>query len=276
MTAAQEVARSSPEAAGAFAWTPQWNAPAHVRARFSLRAGGVSQAPYDSLNLGDHVGDDPVAVAKNRRRWGLELGCAVQIRYLRQVHGCAAVEFDEHVPDDVEADACWTNQAGRACTVLVADCLPILLCDRQGRVVAAAHAGWRGLAAGVVESIVARLASNLPGGAQILAWLGPCIGPRAFEVGEDVRRAFLTAAGIDQDAAAACFERGVAAGKWWCDLAALARRRLCAAGVGDVAGNDGSDTWCTVTQSSRFFSHRRDALRLGGSGRMAASIWLAA
>lgn len=265
-----------PEDAGAFAWTPQWNVPARVRARFSLRAGGVSQAPFDSLNLGDHVGDDPMAVAENRRRWGLELGDRVQVGYLRQVHGSAAIKLAGHVPDDIEADACWTDQAGRACTVLVADCLPILLCDSQARAVAAAHAGWRGLAAGVVESIVARLATDLPGQAQIHAWLGPCIGPRAFEVGEDVRRAFLCVAGSDQDAAEACFERGGVAGKWWCDLPALARLRLRAAGVGDVAGNDGSDTWCTVTQSSRFFSHRRDAGRLGGSGRMAASVWLAA
>ena len=250
---------------------PDWPAPAQVHAVFSTRAGGVSAAPFDSLNLGDHVGDDAAAVAINRQRLASAIGA--EPVFMRQPHGIHSADLDLWAAgDQPSADACTTAVAGRACTVMVADCLPLLLCDRQGLAVGAAHAGWRGLAAGVVESCVAALRHRLGDpAAPLMAWLGPCIGQPAFEVGDEVRQAF-----VGHDAAAsACFEPGAAPGKWQADLAGLARRRLALAGVAGVFGNDGGAGWCTVSESSRFFSHRRDAARLGSTGRMAASIWLA-
>jgi polyphenol oxidase len=165
-------------------------------------------------------------------------------------------------PDGVRADACFTTSRGVACTIMVADCLPVLLCDEAGRAVAAAHAGWRGLAAGVVEAAHA----GLPKGAGVIAWLGPCIGPDAFEVGEEVKAAFADRESTDSD-----FFRPHGEGKFLADLPALARRRLRSLGVAAVYGNDGSREWCTVSNPSRFFSHRRDRV----SGRFAAAVWLA-
>ncbi|TFZ03331.1 peptidoglycan editing factor PgeF [Ramlibacter rhizophilus] len=252
---------------------PDWPAPASVRAACSTRKGGVSAPPYDSLNLGDHVGDDPSAVAANRARYAAALGARPV--FLRQVHGSTALRLDAGTPDGVEADACVSTTRGLACTIMVADCLPVLLCDDEGRAVAAAHAGWRGLLGaqgrGVLEAAVGALARELgqpleraaPG---LHAWLGPCIGPQAFEVGPEVREAFVAGdAGAD-----ACFTPRPA-GKWLADLPGLARRRLRACGIESLHGNDGSPGWCTVTQASRFFSHRRDRV----SGRFAASVWLA-
>lgn len=236
-----------------------------------MREGGVSPPPWDSLNLGDHVGDDAGRVAANRARFESRLDGARPV-YLRQVHGVRCVELapaDGAVLQGAEADAAVTRHAGLACTVMVADCLPVLLCDARGRAVAAAHAGWRGLAAGVLEQALQtlrRATGDDPG--EVLAWLGPCIGPAAFEVGDEVRQAFTA-----QDAGAAALFQPAAAGKWWADLPGLARRRLSAQGLDRVWGNDGSPDWCTVTQSARFFSHRRDAGRLGASGRFAAAIW---
>lgn len=250
--------------------SPEWPAPANVRAVFSTRIGGVSVAPFDSLNLGDHVGDDEMAVAVNRQRFASATG--VEPVFMRQPHGTHSADLDLWTAgEQPSADACTTAIAGRACTVMVADCLPLLFCDLQGRAVGAAHAGWRGLAAGVVESCVAALRDRLGDPrAPLLAWLGPCIGQAAFEVGDEVRLAF-----VEHDAASsACFEAGAAAGKWQADLAGLAQRRLALAGVPGVFGNDGGTGWCTVSDHSRFFSHRRDAARLGSTGRMAASIWL--
>jgi YfiH family protein len=242
--------------------TPQWPAPAGVRAFCSERDGGVSPPPYDTLNLGDHVGDDEDSVAENRRRYAGEL----QARpvFLQQVHGTGVVRLDTATPNMTEADAAWTTERGVACTMMVADCLPVLLADRAGNVVGAAHCGWRGLAAGVLEALWARMApaAGTPGDA--LAWLGPCIGPDAFEVGPEVRAAFLA-----QDAASADLFRPHAHGKFLADLPALARRRLAAMGITAIHGNDGSPAWCTVSNPSRFFSHRRDRV----SGRFAASIW---
>ncbi|HSW20253.1 MAG TPA: peptidoglycan editing factor PgeF [Ramlibacter sp.] len=257
---------------------PVWPAPATVRAVCSTRAGGVSRPPFDSLNLGDHVGDDPTAVAMNRSRLAEALG--VRPVFLRQVHGAQTVLIDAGTPDGSEADGCVTTLRGVACTIMVADCLPILLCDDAGRVVAAGHAGWRGLAggshaggasAGVVESMFARFAAAAgaapeAAAARTVAWLGPCIGPEAFEVGSEVKAAFEAA-----DPGAAAHFRPGAPGKWLADLPGLARRRLNALGVRSVHGNDGSAQWCTVANPSSFFSHRRD----GRSGRFAASIWLA-
>ncbi len=252
---------------------PDWPAPAAVRAACSVRTGGVSAAPYDSLNLGDHVGDAPEAVAVNRRRFAEALGARPV--FLRQVHGTGVVDLRAASGDDALADACWTRERGIACTIMVADCLPLLLADRDGTCVAAAHAGWRGLAGvdgqGVFESLWTQwwpqlAATPAEAARRTLAWLGPCIGPQAFEVGDEVRAAFTAA-----DARAAERFRPRGPGKWMADLPGLARDRLQAIGLPAIAGNDGSQPWCTASNPSRFFSHRRDRT----SGRFAASIWLA-
>lgn len=248
--------------------TPDWPVPASVRALCSTRAGGVSAAPYDTLNLGDHVGDDEAAVAENRRRYGAALGAHPV--FLKQVHGRGVVQLSRDTPDGSEADGCWTTERGVACTMMVADCLPVLLADRAGRVVGAAHCGWRGLAgeggAGVLEALWAQMAPVAGAPADMVAWLGPCIGPGAFEVGEEVRAAFT-----ERDPGADGLFRPHGAGKFLADLPALARRRLAALGIGSIHGNDGSPAWCTVSNAARFFSHRRDRV----SGRLAASAWLA-
>ncbi len=254
------------------AWLrPEWPAPTHVHAVFTTRAGGVSAAPFDSFNLGDHVGDEPTAVAANRAA----LAAALNARpvFLQQVHGVAVADLDAIPADGTVADACLTARRGMAATIMVADCLPVLLTDTQGHAVGAAHAGWRGLAGqggvGVLETVVAELRARVGAEAELLAWLGPCIGPTAFEVGAEVREVFCaTDAG-----ASACFQPG-APGKFWADLPGLARRRLAALGLTQVHGNDGGTRWCTVSQPSVFFSHRRDAGRLGSTGRLAACIWL--
>jgi YfiH family protein len=248
--------------------TPQWPAPAGVRAFCSERAGGVSAPPYDTLNLGDHVGDDEAAVQENRRRYAGRL--AARPVFLNQVHGHAVVRLTAGTPDMSEADACWTTERGLACTIMVADCLPVLLADRQGQVVGAAHCGWRGLAgekgAGVLEALWSAMRELVDGPDQMMAWLGPCIGPDAFEVGPEVRAAFTAT-----DPEAASLFRPHGQGKFLGDLPALTRRRLAALGIRSVHGNDGSAEWCTVGNPSRFFSHRRDRV----SGRLAASVWLA-
>lgn len=250
---------------------PAWPAPARVRAVCTTRAGGVSRPPYDSLNLGNHVGDDPAAVAENRARLRQALGARPV--FLSQVHAAQAIELSAATPDGTEADACFTNAPGLACSIMVADCLPLLFTDAQGRFVAAAHAGWRGLAGGreqgVLESLLqATSACYGVAAAETLVWLGPCIGPAAFEVGPEVKAAFE-----QHDAQAArCFQPSAAHGKWLADLQALARQRLQALGVTQIYGNDGSPGWCTVSQPSRFFSYRRDRV----SGRLAACIRLTA
>jgi YfiH family protein len=251
---------------------PQWPAPPRVRALCTSRSGGTSSGAYDNLNLGEHVGDAPAAVADNRATLAKALG--VRPVFLSQVHGDSVAALTPDSPDGQVADAAITRQTGVACTIMVADCLPVLLTDRQGSRVAAAHAGWRGLAGaggqGVLESTYKAFrapALDAIGvvATEIIAWLGPCIGPQAFEVGDEVRQAFVA----HNPAAADMFAAG-ASGKWWANLAGLARQRLAALGVQQVFGNDGSAAWCTVSQSSRFFSHRRDRV----SGRMAACIWL--
>ncbi|MET3915687.1 YfiH family protein [Variovorax sp. OAS795] len=250
---------------------PDWPAPPHVRAVCTTRHGGVSAGRYESLNLGDHVGDLAADVAANRRV--LEQAIGARPVFLQQVHGTGVVALeagDTH--DGTAADACTATAVGLACTVMVADCLPVLFTDGSGRRVAAAHAGWRGLAGGVLEAAAACFTpgpgAGTPQGAHtVMAWLGPCIGPKAFEVGPEVKAAFEAHA----PEAASCFRPGPAAGKWLADLPALARQRLRTAGVDAVYGNDGSDGWCTVANPSRFFSHRRD----GVSGRFAALVWKA-
>lgn len=252
-----------------------WPVPAGVHAVFTSRAGGVSVPPYESLNLGTHVGDRPESVVANRAA----LQCAVGAHpvFLNQVHGSAVLALDAATPDGLSADACVTRQRQLVCTVMVADCLPVLLATHDGRAVAAAHAGWRGLAGvggqGVLEAVHAALLAQAGGASSVLAWLGPCIGPSAFEVGPEVKAAFE----VVQPQAAGCFVQS-GAGRFLADLPALARLRLQALGVSQIDGNDGSAPWCTVGNPSRFFSHRRDAgvhgNGFGTTGRMAACIWL--
>lgn len=249
---------------------PDWPVPANVRAVCTTRAGGVSVAPYDSLNLGDHVGDAAQAVARNRALLRESVGARPV--FLRQVHGLDSVRITARTPDGTTADACVTTVRGVACTIMVADCLPMLFATHDGRAVAAGHAGWRGLAGkggrGIVEALWDCLRENA-GVSQprdVSVWLGPCIGPEKFEVGPEVKAAFEHA----HPAAAAHFAP-YTPGKWLADLPGLARLRLQRAGIESIHGNDGSRGWCTVSNPSRFFSHRRDRV----SGRMAACVWLA-
>jgi polyphenol oxidase len=254
---------------------PDWPAPAGVRAVFTTRAGGVSSVPYDRLNLGDHVGDLPAHVAANRDV--LRQATGSHPVFLQQVHGSEVLVLHADAADGQKADACVTNQAGLACTIMVADCLPVLLASEDGAVVAAAHAGWRGLAGGVLDAAYESfraLAQQGHGQAAIktIAWLGPCIGPSAFEVGAEVKAAFEA---VQPEAGKLFVPNGP--GKYLADLPALARLRLKALGITQVYGNNGSDAWCTVRNPSRFFSHRRDAgitgNGFGTTGRMAACIW---
>jgi hypothetical protein len=244
---------------------PQWPVAPQVRAAFSLRGGGASEAPYDSLNLGDHVGDSAESVAENRLRLRATLKLPAEPLWLRQVHGTRVCDADVDWPaggispvDVAPADACITRRPGRVLAILVADCMPVLLAAATGKVIAAAHAGWRGLAAGVLEATVAAMRCEP---AQLHAWLGPAIGAAHFEVGEEVRAAFLAA-----DAHAATAFTVNARGRWQCDLALLARQRLQRLGVTAISGGD----CCTYADATRFYSYRRD----GRTGRMAALLWL--
>ena len=235
-----------------------WPAPAQIHAGTSWRRGGISQGPYASLNLALHVGDDANAVAENRRR----LHLPSEPLWLNQVHGQTVVAagplLEQGSGQVSEADAAYTDRVGVICAVLTADCLPVLLCDRQGTRVAAVHAGWRGLAAGIIECTVDAL--NLPGD-KLLAWLGPAIGPNAYEVGEEVRHAFVRE---NPDAGTAF--RPSRAGHWWMDMYQLARQRLTSRGVSAISGGD----HCTWHEADNFYSYRRD----GVTGRMATVIWI--
>ncbi|MBT9540340.1 peptidoglycan editing factor PgeF [Thiobacillus sp.] len=232
---------------------PDWPAPPHVKSRMTTREGGVSGAPWTAFNLGDHVGDDMAHVAANRARLRQQLPS--EPGWLKQIHSAKVVEAGAGVP---EADASFTRQAGSVSVVLTADCLPVLFCDRAGSVVAAAHAGWRGLADGVLEATVA--AMQVPSG-EILAWMGAAIGPQVFEVGDEVRQAFVAR---HPEAAHAFIPH--APGKWLADIYQLARIRLNHVGVQAVYGGGR----CTYTETDSFFSYRRD----GVTGRMASLIWL--
>ncbi|MGO1749419.1 MAG: peptidoglycan editing factor PgeF [Marinobacter sp.] len=238
---------------------PDWPAPSNIRAVCSTRMGGVSQSPWASLNLGDHVGDAPNDVLENRTK--LANACDLPVDafgWLNQVHGTEVVSLPaaEAVP---EADASFTRVAGKACTILTADCLPVILCDHDGGVVAAAHAGWRSLCGGVLENLVAGM--KIPGG-RLMAWLGPAIGPRAFEVGPEVKAAFIAQS---PQAEAAFSALGAREGHYMADIYLLARQRLEKLEITSVYGGD----FCTVADSQRFYSYRRD----GQTGRMATVIW---
>ena len=276
---------------------PDWPAPPRVRAASTQRTGGVSRGPFASLNLGDGVGDDAPSVARNRRLLLEMLDLPAQPLWLKQVHGTRVLDLDDvepaaaarrdepsspgssaepssSVPSSVPppgpspgaaastppptADGAVTSRLGRPCAVLTADCLPVLLCDSSGSRVGAAHAGWRGLAGGVLETAVRRMAVDP---ARLLAWIGPGIGPAAYEVGGDVLEQFAKS-----DPESARYFTANADGRWQADLRGLARRRLRVAGVRAIHGGG----WCTHTESGRFFSHRREA----PCGRMATVIWL--
>jgi YfiH family protein len=269
---------------------PDWPAPASVKAVATTRLGGFSEGPWHSLNLGTNSGDDPAAVARNRA-W-LAQHLPAEPRWLQQVHGTTVLRHPGNAtrpgnpgndagpgereaapvraaPESIppKADAQWSNSKGAVCAVLTADCLPVLFCDREGTRVAAAHAGWRGLAAGVLENTVA--AMGIPA-SDLMAWLGPAIGPMAYQVGDEVRAAFLrkeSESGLQtagaQTAAYAFKAQGE---RWLFDLYAMARYRLQKAGVGHISGGG----FCTFSDSGRFFSYRRD----GTTGRMASLVWL--
>ena len=240
---------------------PDWPAPPEVKAFFTTRAGGVSEYPYASLNLGVHVGDDPVHVAENRRRLH-ELLPAAPV-WLNQVHGVNVVSADLVVATAsaaVEADASVTAVAQVPCAVLVADCLPVLFCTEDASCVGAAHAGWRGLHKGVLERTVAAMRVDP---AKLMAWLGPAIGANTFEVGQDVFDAFTSGSGDDAAAFRVIVNRH---DKYFADIYALARWRLQRAGVRRIYGGQ----FCTVSEPARFFSYRRD----GKTGRMAGVVWL--
>lgn len=238
---------------------PNWPAPPNVRAAATVRTGGVSSAPFDSLNLGTHVGDDPAAVAENRRRVRDALQMSLDPAWLEQVHGTAIAELNAETQLPIAADASFTRHTNLVCTILTADCLPVIFCDEDGSCVAAAHAGWRGLARGILSTAVAAMKTEP---ARVLAWLGPAIEQSAFEVGDEVREQFLSR----DPSHAAAFARNERA-RWQADLYRLARGELERIGVRNISGGG----YSCYADRERFFSYRRD----GQTGRMATMVWLA-
>jgi len=235
--------------------SPDWPAPANVQAFTTTRVGGISRGQWNSLNLGGNCGDDPRHVQKNRIL--LRTLLPAKPHWLQQVHGRQVVSLDEDFDPEQTADASICSTASRVCAVLSADCLPVLFCNKQGTRVAAAHAGWRGLVDGVLEATVAEMDCKA---ASLMAWLGPAIGPQAFEVGQDVYDAFL-----QRDAGNAIAFKPHSA-RWLADIYTLARLALAKAGVKNVSGGE----YCTYTDKKKFFSYRRD----GETGRMASVIWM--
>ena len=238
---------------------PDWPAPANVKSVMTIRSGGVSVSPFDSMNLGDHVDDDPAAVKKNRALLCDQLALPQNPAWLSQVHGTVVLQCGSANDGDV-ADAIVAHQAKQVCAIMTADCLPVLFCNKQGTVVAGAHAGWRGLESGVLESTIASMQCESK---DILVWLGAAIGPTAFEVGAEVRQAFMDRHPETQVAFTAQEN-----GKFLADIYELARIRLQIAGI-EVENIFGGE-WCTYTQSELYFSYRRESL----TGRMASLIWL--
>ncbi len=240
---------------------PNWPAPNHVKALFTTRQGGFSSGgnqQYASFNLGTHVNDDLLHVEQNRTQ--LRRFLPSEPKWLEQVHGISSIWVDEKTTSIIPADAAMTKQRGIVCAVMVADCLPILLCDRIGTVVAVIHAGWRGLAGGIIEQTVTAMHVNHN---DLIAWLGPAIGPDHFEVGTEVYDAFVQQ---DKQAEQAFVLTDSVKKKWLADIFLLARQRLLRAGITQIDGGG----ICTYCDSARFFSYRRD----GETGRMAALIWL--
>jgi polyphenol oxidase len=247
---------------------PNWPASPQIGAVCTTRAGGVSKAPFDSLNLGRYVNDEAVAVSENRARVRALL--PAEPVWLKQVHGTRVWDADRaHTDEIIEADAAVTTESNRVLTVMAADCLPVLIRGPEGKVIGAAHAGWRGLVGGVLENTVDAMQAKtgLSDGGQYRAWLGPAIGPRAFEVGEEVLAAFHDHGqkqGLPVPAEAFMAIDGKP-GKYWANLYQLARQRLLSKGLTHINGGE----FCTVRDQTDFFSHRRDGL----SGRFAAFIW---
>lgn len=237
---------------------PNWTAPLHVKALQTTRTGGVSAPPYDSLNLGAHVNDDPVAVARNRQLLSFYL--PTEPVWVNQVHGVEVIDAASSSCLQ-NADASFTTKPNVVCVTMTADCLPVLLCDKKGTVVAAVHAGWRGLCDGVIEAAVAKM--QVPA-CEVLVWLGPAIGPNAFEVGNNVRQQFIAK---DSQAGQAFRQHG---DKWLCNMYLIARQRLNALGVMEIYGASVNEDFCTYSDDARFFSFRRDNV----TGRMASMIWL--
>jgi YfiH family protein len=239
--------------------TPSWPAPANVKALQTTRIGGVSHAPYDSLNLGAHVNDDAIAVANNRQLLSPYLPSKPV--WVNQVHGVEVIDAAQSTCLQ-NADASFTTQANVVCVTMTADCLPVLICDKAGTVVASVHAGWRGLCDGAIEAAVNKLPVEK---SEILAWLGPAIGPDAFEVGDEVRQQFMQ---HDSNAELAFKPHGE---KWFCNMYMIAQQRLNKLGVTHIFGGSINEDFCTYTDEARFFSFRRDNV----TGRMASLIWLA-
>ncbi len=233
---------------------PEWPAPPNIRALTTLRSDGFSAPPFECFNLALHVGDNEKTVQENRRLLTEQAQLPADPFWLQQVHGTNVVEVGGNAP--VEADASVAFKPNQVCCVMTADCLPILLCDRLGRNIAAVHAGWRGLAAGVIESTVEKLGVHPK---DLLVWLGPAIGPNAFEVGKEVLEAF------DTDRSPDTFQ-SLGKGKWLANLYALAELRLNRIGIAHIFGGD----FCTYSESDRFYSYRRS----GTTGRMVSLIWM--
>jgi len=235
-----------------------WPAPANISAGVSTRLGGHSIAPYNSLNVANHVGDEAAAVRQNRHQLTLASGAPQAPCWLKQTHGTDVVDAGAHYLGPPEADASFSTESGAVCCVMTADCLPLLVCDRAGVQIAAVHAGWRGLADGIIEKTLARFSANAD---DILVWLGPAISQAAFEVGDEVRDIFLTHDAVANQAFIPSLQ-----GRWMADLYGLAKQRLAAVGVTQVYGGQ----YCTHQDAKRFFSYRRD----GVTGRMASMIWM--
>lgn len=232
---------------------PDWPAPINIHAGTTLRNGGISLPPYDSLNLAEHVGDAPAAVAENRQ----QLNLPAKPIWLKQTHSTRIIDATRCTPGQTEADGSYTSQPCIICAVLTADCLPLLICNKKGTQVAAVHAGWRGLAAGIIETALEKFTDHYT---ELLTWLGPAIGPDHYEVGNEVRGIFLA----QQPAARTAFTAQQE--KWRMDIYHLARQRLQALGLTAIYGGN----HCTYRQQEQFYSYRRDGI----TGRMASVIWL--
>ncbi|PNH81583.1 peptidoglycan editing factor PgeF [Vibrio diazotrophicus] len=236
--------------------TPNWNAPKQVKAFASTRIGGCSKPPYEGLNLGMHVGDDPILVQSNRDLLQQQTEMPTAPVWLNQTHSTVVLEVAQPTNDVLNADGVITSSPNVVCSAMTADCLPVLITNTQGTQVAAVHAGWRGLAAGIVENALTHFSND------VKLWLGPAIGPQAFEVGEDVLQAFL-----DYDSkAATAFVPGKQQGKWWANMATLTRLRMAKLGIDQVFDSG----LCTYQDPQRFYSYRRD----GVTGRQATFIWI--
>jgi len=237
---------------------PQWPAPKQIKAFSSTRQGGVSEMPYGSLNLGAHVGDQITDVTENRQRFADHINMPTSLRWLNQVHGTKTVTLPSKALGDLEADASFTQTKGQVCAVMTADCLPLLICNNKGTQVAACHAGWRGLCDGVIESSIAKFEDA----SDLMVWLGPAIGASAFEVGGEVKEAFV----LQDKQAESAFKTSRNDGKWLADIYLLAKQRLKVLGVNQIYGGD----YCTYEDESQFFSYRRDKQ----TGRLASVIWI--